>query len=426
MKSKTVLVLGITVCVLGIVAYLSLKTDTASQPGRAMGETLLADLPLEKVATLRLQGPETEVTLNYTDKRWELSQRNGYPADFSKIRDFVEKLSQVQIGRVFEAGPETRARLSLKAPDAQEGSPEASGTRVVLADKSGEPLAELLMGSVRQTDAGSGGHYLIKGDGDQVMLVDQSFHSLDTDPKAWLDKDLIDLAFSDVRSVVCENTETGQTVYTLEREEKGKKARLLEPPPGKKVLQHKIDSVLRAAASFQLADVAEKAAAPTDDQFTHCLRFSDFDGRSYRLCPGPKKADAQEERYYLKLSASYNPPAEPAAKKPSESDPPAEATDKADAASAGESDAGELADKADAGDGDGDGGQTDKNAAKQAEKAQEGVQQEMETQNKRFGDWVYLISKWKHESLITDKSAFVEEPEPPDSGEPQAESEATP
>lgn len=416
MKSKTVLVLGITVCVLGIVAYLSLRGDTASHRG-AMGERLLSDLPLEKVATIRLQGPESKVTLDFADKRWAVAQRNGYPADFSKIRDFVEKLSQVQIGRVFEAGPETRARLSLKAPDAQGVPPEACGTRVVLADTSGQPLAELRMGSVRQTDAGSGGHYLIKGEGEQVVLVDQSFHSLDTDPKAWLDKELIDLAFSDLRSVVCENTQTGRTVYTLKREEKGQKARLVEPPPGKKVLQHKIDSVLRAAASFQLADVVQKDAAPPDEQFTHCLRFSDFEGRCYQLCPGPKKTDAQEALYYLKLSASYNPPPEPA-KKPSEADPPAKAADKPEQAA----DAGENADKGDGGDSK----QTDEARTEQAEKASDQVRQEIKAQNKTFRSWVYLISQWKHESLITDKSAFVEEPEPPDSGEPQAESDVTP
>jgi hypothetical protein len=120
MKTKTLVILLI---ILGLVAgagalVMHLKSQGGS--GDPLDKLILENLPVNDIVSIHIKGPEKLVLLTKTSDRWVVENRFQYPADFTKIADFVRKLKQAKIGRQFESTQDTLKRLSLKNPDDKE------------------------------------------------------------------------------------------------------------------------------------------------------------------------------------------------------------------------------------------------------------------------------------------------------------------
>ena len=365
MKAKTLIILVVAVCVLSLAAYTLVLNKERGGAGTKLGEKLYNNLPMNEVSEIRIFAPGGSVTLAKGDLKWGVKERNGYPANFMDITSLVKKVAALKKGRSFKAEPEALSRLSLQPMENKEAKDEEKATHLILASAKGDVLADLFIGKERTGSSGNGGQYVKKAKSDEIVLVDKEFNLLNKTPEEWIDKDLFKIEPENIRSVICRNAE-GNTVYHLERPEKGKDPQITGSEPGLETDESKLNQAFDALSAFMIQDVAD--ATTQLNASSHRFEYLLFDGTRYILSPS-KSGEGDEAVFYLKASVDYV---------PNLSEEKSEDTgeDKANAPA---------------------GGKTAKELAK--------------TENDRIGPWIYTITQWKYETFITDPTAFVKKEE---------------
>ncbi|OQY59443.1 MAG: hypothetical protein B6245_06720, partial [Desulfobacteraceae bacterium 4572_88] len=380
MKSKTLIVLFVICSVLTGITYLTMNQDKAAVRQTKMGEKLLPDFPVNDVGKITIQDHENAVVLKKGESVWEVENKFNYPADFSKLTDFVKKFNEAKIGSSFKADDAKLARLSLHRPDKEDVPDEQKGTHVLLEDKDQKVLADMMLGKARDASAGSGGHYVMLDKDPDIYLVDQSFRFLDKTTDEWIDKELLNVKAYDIEEVRCTDSKSGNTLYMLKRSEKGKDPELANVPEGRVAKKSKVDNMFRALSSLQADDVTDpaKQAAETGVADAPYFEFHLFDGTVYKAYPGKALAD-DAEKFYFKADVSYMAPeAEKEEKKGEEKSDEAQPTD-------------------------------DVKADKTDQKSEAELSAAAEEVNKRISPWIYVIPKWKHENFVTDVEGLLEE-----------------
>jgi len=369
MKGKTFAILLLVAGLLVALALIRTGKD-AGTTGPKMGEKLLADLPVNQVATVTLADAENRTTLVRGETVWQVQERNGFPADFDQLRDTVVKLSRLKIGRSFPGDPESLARLSLLPPSDPNAS--ARGTRITMKDASGKTLADLVLGQVRsKEDGGSGGQYLKKTDGDTVFLVDASFRFLKTAPTEWLQKEILNIKADAVESVTCYAGESQEPVYTLVREEKEKDAELTPVPEGRSADANRVAQVMEALAPLTVDDVQPVDGPPAIASERPRLVYHLFDGREIEIFP----TSGGNENYSLRVAARES------------------AVEETPSAVEDSPEADEAKDQKE----------------EKPDKAQAPTPRSVREINEALGSWVFSIKKWQFDSFVTRPESLLEE-----------------
>ena len=141
MRPRNLLILVVIAAVLAGAAVIKNKRQRSADESSAMGTKLLVDVDLNKVAALSIRSADGSVELAaQEDGAWVASGRFGYPARFSKIRDFVLKLAELKIGFTVTADDQDRGLLKLLPPGGEAAS-NSAGTEVKLRDAAGATLA---------------------------------------------------------------------------------------------------------------------------------------------------------------------------------------------------------------------------------------------------------------------------------------------
>ena len=394
MKSKTFIILLFICAALAGASWFLLQTG--SSPGRKSndktGDRLLAELPVNEIQRIDIDGPGSSVVLEKGETVWVVKDKFGYPADFPKLSDFVLKLRDMKIDRTFPASDDILNRLSLMAPDAasKNKSTDASGTRVILKGADGKPLSDIIIGKARESEAGRGGNYVMPAGENTVIVVDKDFNFLDSDADRWIDKALLDIPAEKIARVDRIDPHAKAPLYSVRRPEKDKPAELLDVPEGKTVAPAKINRLMGALAAFQVDDVIDPGtpAEKTGFDAGPCFKYALFDGTVYTLCLGKTVAD-NPDRTYFKVSVGFNPPP-PAGDEAAGIETPAPA---ATAATGG--------DKAEAA------------PDAPSEKADTPVDPALAAaeQDKKLSPWIFAVPQWKADQLIADKADLLETPE---------------
>ena len=341
---------------------------------------------MNRVAAIKIRGPDGDaVSVGKKQDRWVVKDRYDYPADFSKIADFVRALQQMKVGSSFEVSEATLKRLKLRDPQGTDVPDDEKGILVELKDDAGESLASLVIGNRRNSDQDEGpprGQYTRLASEEMVHLVDKVVDSYLRKPEDWLAKIMVDVEDDAVQKVVRENLDEEGVLFRVERPREGADLVLLDPPLGKKIKPFSLDTLARGLETLRLEDVVDPKATleSLGIEFQARLEYRTFDGMIYRVFPGRSKSDS--ERFYLRLEVGYEEPpkagAEAAAEEPD----------------------------------------TDKDAAKEQEEQQEKIPEEMalkaKEMNERLSAWTYEISEWKHGDLMIELEELFEEPEKKD------------
>ncbi len=359
MKPKTFLIL---VCILGALsaaAFLVYRQEQSSRQAAPLGKKFFEELAVNEIASITIVKNAKTVRLKKGRDSWEVADRYGYPADFSKITDLVKKLKNAKVGRSFKATDEILTRLALHAPEAKNVPENKRGTQVVFKSAQEKPLANIIMGpDADRTDV----YYLMHTGNPTIYLVDQSFRFLDENPTDWLAKEIVDINEKDIKKIVCYPPREDKAAYTIERPARDKDAALLAVPAGKKVEKFKIDQMLGVLSSLKIEDVADPANAPPDTGFSaqHRFEYHLFDGTVYTISPGANIKEGSDN-HFLRLTVAHV---------------AAAVGDKGDAAEASQ---------------------------KAAEAARE--------RNRKLSAWTYVVSKWVFNTLLTRPEDFFEKTE---------------
>jgi hypothetical protein len=379
--------------ILGVLAgfgalVLHLKAPTASKS--TLGKHLFENLPANEISSITVKDQEKSVSLAKKSDRWVVEDRFDYPADFSRIAEFVRKFKNAKIGRQFESSEETLKRLSLKLPDDKTAADAEKGTHVHLKDGNGKVLVSVLLGKTRETGGERSfpnGHYVRVADRSTIYLIDTHFAHMQKEPSDWLDKTLLKVDANEVKKISCLSQDEKTIHYTFERPEKGKALEAKALAENKKISESALDRLARSLSSLRMEDITD----PSDDSVSsnlersNQLRYQLFNGMTYHVYPGKTCSDG--DGCYLKLGVTYQEPAPLKAEKKDEAEE--------------------------------QGSKTEETAP---EKTPEERALEAKQLNDRFSPWVYRIPKWQHEAFMTDLEKLLEKPENQQKGEPEEKS----
>jgi hypothetical protein len=397
MKPKSFVLIFILLCVLVYITFFVFHRENPSSEASRMGEMLFAHIPLDDITAVRISHHETDglktVNLKKSGSEWVVEDLFGFPADFRSISELVGKLKESKIGRHFEVSPDALSRLTLYEPGQADISHDETAIRIQLLDKDQKALADVLVGKPRESSTGAGAHYLKPTGENTVYLVDQTFRSVGKQPREWIQADLLDIPSTDIETVTCIDSELQSAIYSVKRPERGASPEFHPPVDNKSIKSRTVELLFDTLSSLRVQDIAgpiEKVSEEITGFGTlPYFDFQLFDGTLYRIYPG-KKASDEHGGYYLKIEVSRvkseNGHEKSAAESPEET--PVESNYPIDNEAAPDNGSGEISHV----------------AINPEEPAIEAY-----NLNRKLSPWVYIISDWEHQSMVTDPEAFFED-----------------
>lgn len=313
MNSRTLIILGASLVALAVISKLGsgAKGPQENPAGLKPGARLLPLEDFNQVASLTFADSTQKLELAKSGSNWVVKSLFGYPADFNRVADELNKYSELRVGQVMRASPAQIKEFGLDPAATGEGVTKPAVA--TLADASGKTLVTLNIGAERSrpSSGGQGGfpdsHYVKVNDG-PVVLVDQYLGRPGMSGHDWIGTQLLGVNADELTEVDI-------------RDKDGKAYGLTRAADGKFVAKAKADkeevknegaqSVFGSISYLSISDVAGPAGsvpnafADNGPQFKAKTR----DGVVYQLDIGATNANGSR---YLKLAATYEKPAPPA------------------------------------------------------------------------------------------------------------------
>ncbi len=241
---------------------------------------------------------------------WVVVAKGNYPADTGKVRHLLLGLADLRLVEPKTERRELYGRLDLDDPS------EGKSTLVELQNRTGETVAQLVIGKRRHDRLGGGNDavYIRKPGDDRTWLARGSL-DLPGDLTDWLDRRILDIPSSRVASVTL--TATDGTALALHRDAPGGKFAVADAPADAKFKgEEALAAPAGALATLNLDDVKPAADLPvpdkdvaravfaTDDGLTLTVRVFSHEGADWAAiaASGSGKAEADATALDAKLS----------------------------------------------------------------------------------------------------------------------------
>ena len=301
MNSRVALILVALLAVLVGFVFVLKDRSAPGAPSAALGQPLLKDLKAPDVAAIAIREPKSALTIERKGERWTIAERDGFPADFDKVRDFVIKATALKIGQSDTMGEKDRARLKL----------DDSGTRIEFRGGEGKPLAALVAGRKYfkaepdnpERAIGDGRWIALAGDEKRVYLVADPLAQASTKSADWVSK--AGFAAEKVKTMEVRYPEGAAAGSSYRVERSGDNADWKLSGSSEKVDAPKANAATYSLSLIEIADVAPKDAKPEDtglDKPT-VITANTFDGLTYTVKVGKPQGD----NYYASFAIAGEP-----------------------------------------------------------------------------------------------------------------------
>jgi Domain of unknown function (DUF4340) len=263
---------------LATVALATAPSDTGSAAPGA-DERALPGLAarLNDVASVEVKRSGLDLTFIRDGNAWLTEQKSNYPADASKVSRIVLALSDMTLVEPKTAEPSLYPRLQVEDPG------QGKSTLVTIKDKSGNDIAQLIVGkhSYDRLGEGNDGVYVRKP-GDRRSWLARGALDFSDDVPSWLARQIIDIPDSRIAKVVL--SQPDGTTLILSRTTPDAKFTLESSPPNAK---YKSDTALgepaMALETLDLDDVQPAAKLPVPGKGITTASYTTFDGLTVQL-----------------------------------------------------------------------------------------------------------------------------------------------
>jgi hypothetical protein len=382
-NQRNLLILVLALAVAALAAWLVSPEEGSLGEGDLLLPGLAEKLNEVERVTVRRAGNEAVATLERRETGWVVTDRDGYPANFDRVRQNLRGLADARIFEAKTANPDFYERLGVR----DISDDQATGAELDI--EAGDYRARVIVGD---TDSGAGGQAFVRRAGEaQSYLVKAS---LDPGRNAgdWLERSVLDIASSRVRSVEIRHPD-GEIVAIAKPRSESTNYTVADIPEGRRLtFEGAANAIGAALAGLQLDDVRpaanfEPAAEPV------IAIFQTFDGLTVAV-----RSWTQEDDTLQAFSAV------------------AQTTGERDDAGAAQTSAGGAA-------GAGTGAAAGEPAAEDAGEgpaaatppgdadALAGVVAEAETINARLGNWLYTMPSFKAEQFTRRMDDLLAAPE---------------
>jgi len=296
-SARIVAILVVLLVVLGGAALLAQREDSTQRPQNAatLGQPLLKDLKAADIAKIRIVEPKSALTLERKGDSWVIVEREDFPADFTKVREFVVKVVGLRVTQSEPVGEKDRARLNL----------DASATQLEFVGADGKSLSRLLIGKKLfrsepenpEKALGDGRFVMSPGDDKTVLMISDPLVQATAKTSEWIDK----RSFQIEKVKTLEVRYPGGEGWRLARAGENAEWKLADQKPGEKVDSSKANAATYSLGLLDLADVAPKETTPEAAGLDKPTRLSatTLGGLSY----GVRIGKLEGENYYVKLDS---------------------------------------------------------------------------------------------------------------------------
>lgn len=188
----TVLVVAALIAI-SAALLLSMHRNAGQAPRDTRDAPLFPALPgeLASIASLQIRkGAATpSVSLQKKGEQWTVAQRDGYPADVTKLRKLLLALSDAKIIEEKTSDPANYALIGVDAPTAS----TAIGTEITFAAQDGSH-------SVIVGKPSDDGNFVRRGQEKASYLVAPSIY-VESEPRYWIETKLLDIPAADISRI---------------------------------------------------------------------------------------------------------------------------------------------------------------------------------------------------------------------------------
>jgi len=295
-NARVAAILVVLLVVLGGGALLYQREERARRPENvgALGRTLFKDLKAADIASIRITEPKAALTVQRKDERWVIAERGDFPADLSRVREFVLKAIGLKVGQSEPLGEKDRSRLNL----------DASGTRIEFKDSGDRSLGVLIVGrkhfkrEVENPDrAIPDGRFVgLPGEAGIAYLVADPLTQASAKTAEWIDRS----SFQVEKVKTLEVRHPDGAGYRIERRADNADWKLAGARPGEKLDIPRANAASYSLQLLELADVAPKDATDTGLDKPIRIDATTLEGAAYAIKVGKLAGDS----YYVTFTAS--------------------------------------------------------------------------------------------------------------------------
>src|SRR5688572_3462244 len=293
MNARVVVILVVLLAVLGGGALFYQHQERARRPENVgtLGRTLFKELQAADIAAIRITEPNGTLTLERKEDRWVIAERADFPADVSKVREFVLKVIGLKVGQSEPLGEKDRARLNL----------DSSGTQVAFLGAEAKPLGTLLVGRryfKREVEnpekATADGRFVaLPAQAGTAYLVGDPLTQAIVKTAEWIDRS----SFQVEKIKMLQVRHPDGDAWRIERPADNADWRLAGAKPGKKLDVSRANAASYSLQLLELADVAPKDVADTGLDKPIAVDATTLEGLSYAI----KVGKLAGENYYVKI-----------------------------------------------------------------------------------------------------------------------------
>ena len=391
MNSKTLYAL-IGAALIALLAAVVINSSKKPQSDTtAHAQRLLPELHghVNDVNTITLTGADNKVlaTLKRGADGWAVVEKASYPADVTRIREFLLKLDQATLIEQKTSNDKRYADLGV---DDVSGK-DAKGVQVEIAGLE-KPL-KLVIGNF---NGGGGGGTFVRRAGDPQSWLANGNLQVAKNAADWEKRDLTDIAATRLQSVTLTSPD-GKVLKAAKQQRTDSNFKVVDVPAGREASSDFVANSLGSVLSNLRADDAMPAKDMPPPEKVHKAQYAAFDGLVLDVTAWDKDgkdyaqfaarldvaaANADIDREQLKARAEYDAAITAASKKA--------ADEKADAAKAAADVPKPLAES---------------DAAKDRAEKLDALNKEIETLNKTFNGWTFALPSYK----FTDMSKSMDD-----------------
>lgn len=296
MDSKRFSILaGIALVAIAVAVWLVLKRAPESEGSLAGGKVLpaLAD-KVNDVATLRFvqAGDKPLLTLDRGESGWTVAERDGYPADVAKVREYLLKLADARVVETKTANPERYATLGVEDVDAE----NATGLRVEVA---GSGVDDKLIVGNFASQAGDGTY--VRRPGEAESLLASGNLTPDRNLGQWLQRQIADIPSSRIREIVLVKGD-GRPLRVYKENSGDANFKVADVPRGRELQSDVVANGLGSMlAGLTIDDVARAGDDGHGEAVLHRATYRTFDGVTVEL-----EGWEADGKAYVQLTASLD------------------------------------------------------------------------------------------------------------------------
>ena len=278
--------------------FLVWQEQGSSRAANQMGgpKTLLDELKVEELATLRISTVDQDFELKQVDGSWRVGE-SDWPAESQQVRKLLLALLETKVGDVVTSNPERHPRLELVDPEA---GGDGTAKRLDLIDQKQRSVLQLLIGKLREQ--GDGQYIRFFGEETAFLIAEQL--PLEDSEVGWMQKNLFSLDDASVQVLKIETP--GGVEYSLEHNtEATDKWKLSDQQAVEQLNTSMIEQMVRALRSLEF-DALKSTKTPPEEvgrNEVFQVTATASDGRVLEMSIGAKEV---AEQHWISLVLRSN------------------------------------------------------------------------------------------------------------------------